>query len=212
MLKNLLEFLKTTVLGGLFVMLPILLLYLVLAEAFELIVVLATPVADLIFQEGAAQIKFPILLAIFLLVIISFVFGLIMRAQTGRRIGSWIERTLLGRLPAYNAIKSLTSGLAGSEARSSFLPALMRSADGNQELVYIVEDHGNGYLTVMFPWTPTPFAGSIKIVKKDFITPLDASMGDVTRVLSYWGVGVHELLAGSASEPGAAVEKMQPVE
>ena len=211
-MKNLLEFLKTTVLGGLCVMLPILLLYLVLAEAFELIVALATPVADLIFQEGAAQIKFPVLFAIFVLVFISFIFGLLMRAEIGRRIGKWIERTLLGRLPAYNAIKSLTSGLADTEARSTFIPALMHSTDGNQELVYIVEDHGNGYLTVMFPWTPTPFAGSIKIVKKDFITPLDASMGDVTRVLSYWGVGVHELLAGSTSEPGPVAEKMQPVE
>ncbi len=135
-MKNLLEFLKTTVLGGLFVMLPILLLYLVLAEAFELIVALATPVADLIFQEGAAQIKFPVLFALFLVVFISFIFGLLMRAEIGRRVGKWIERTLLGRLPAYNAIKRLTSGLAGSEERSSFIPALMHSTDGNQELHY----------------------------------------------------------------------------
>jgi uncharacterized membrane protein len=211
-MKKLGEFFKTTVLGGLFVLLPVLLLYLILAEALELIVALATPVADLLFADPDAHVEFPVLFAVFLLIIASFILGLLMRAETGRRLGAWIERTLLGRLPAYNAIKSLTSGLADTEERSTFLPALMNSADGNQELVYIVEDHGNGNLTVMFPWTPTHFAGSIKIVKKSCITPLDVSMGDVTRVLSYWGVGVHELLAGSVSEPGAAAEKMQPVE
>jgi uncharacterized membrane protein len=211
-MKNLLEFLKTTIIGGLFVMLPVLLVYLTLAEALGLIVALATPVADLLFDNHDLLAKFPVLFAVLVLVFASFVFGLLMRAQTGRLIGAWFERTLLGRLPAYNAIKSLTSGLADTEARSTFIPALMHSEEGVQELVYIVEDHGNGYLTVMFPWTPTPFAGSIKIVKKKLITPLDISMGEVTRVLSYWGVGVHELLAGSAFEPGAAAEKMQPGE
>jgi len=190
-------------------MLPVLLLYLVLAEAFDLIVALATPVADLLFQEGAAQIKFPVLFAIFLLVFIAFIFCLLLRSVTVRKVGEWIERIILGRLPAYNAIKSLTTGFSGSEERVSFIPALLSLADENRELVYIVEDHGDGYLTVMVPWTPTPFAGSLKIVKKSCITPLDVSMSKVTEVLSYWGSGLHELLAGSGSKPGAAAEKMQ---
>ena len=46
-MKNLLEFLKTTAMGGLFVLLPVLLLYLLLSEALDLIVALATPIADL---------------------------------------------------------------------------------------------------------------------------------------------------------------------
>ena len=50
-MKQLLEFLKTTVLGGLFVLLPLLLLYLLLSEALGLIVVLAKPIADL-FPKG----------------------------------------------------------------------------------------------------------------------------------------------------------------
>ena len=48
MMKQLMEFLKTTAMGGLFVLLPILLLYLLLAEALGMIVALATPIADLV--------------------------------------------------------------------------------------------------------------------------------------------------------------------
>jgi len=46
-MKRFTEFLKTTIMGGLFVLLPLLLLYLLLAEALPLVIVLATPIAVL---------------------------------------------------------------------------------------------------------------------------------------------------------------------
>ena len=49
------EFLKTTALGGFLVLLPILLLYLMLSEAFELVVARATPLADLFPQTGSGM-------------------------------------------------------------------------------------------------------------------------------------------------------------
>ena len=123
-----------------------------------------------------------------------------MLSETSRRFGNWIERTILGRLPVYNAMKSLTTGFSDSQQESAFKPALLKSADGEKELVYIVEDHGNGNLTVMLPWTPTPFAGVIKIVPKERVEPLDASMTKVTEALSQWGIGTKNLLAGK-TEP-----------
>ena len=60
-MKQLLDFLKTTAMGGLFVLLPILLLYLLLAEALDLIVALATPIADL-FPEGTfGKVELPVI-------------------------------------------------------------------------------------------------------------------------------------------------------
>ena len=58
--------------------------------------------------------------------------------------------------------------------------------------------HGDGRATVMVPWTPTPMAGSVKIVPADRLELLDASLGDVTRVLSQWGVGARELVSRPA--------------
>jgi len=46
-MKRFTKFLKTTIMGGLFVLLPLLLLYLLLAEALPLVIVLATPIAVL---------------------------------------------------------------------------------------------------------------------------------------------------------------------
>ena len=75
-----------------------------------------------------------------------------------------------------------------------FPEAVHHSADGEREIVYMIEDHGNGSMTVLIPWSPTAFAGSVKIVNQDRIEFLDASLDEVSRALSYWGVGLREVL------------------
>jgi uncharacterized membrane protein len=193
-MKRILDFFKTTIVGGLFVLLPVILVYLALSEVIGVLVAMATPIADLFFPGKLEGIEFPALIALALLVGVSFILGVIMLSDTGRRFGNWIERIILGRLPAYNAIKSLTTGFASSQQESSFKPALLKSAEGNKEFVYIIEDHGDGNLTVMLPWAPTPFAGSIKIVPKDRVEPLAISMGQLTEALGHWGIGAKDLL------------------
>lgn len=200
-MKNILDFIKTTIIGGLFVLLPVILLYLALSEAGEMLVVMASPIADLLFPDRFEDIKSPILIAIPLLIGISFILGLIMLSDSGRRFGNWIERIIFGRVPGYNAIKSLTKGFTDSQHESSFKPALLKSAEGEKEFVYIVEELDDNNLTVMVPWSPTPFAGSIKIMPKDRVEPLAVSMGKLTEAISQWGIGTKNILTNKPSSP-----------
>jgi len=58
--------------GGLFVLLPILLFYLMLSEALDMVVALATPIADL-FPVGAFdKVEFPVIVGLILILGISF--------------------------------------------------------------------------------------------------------------------------------------------
>jgi uncharacterized membrane protein len=193
-MRQFIDFLKTTALGGLFVLLPLLLLYLLLSELLDLVVALATPIADQFPQGTFDQVRFPVLWALILIVGMSFLLGLGLRSEKGRRLGSWIERTLLGRLPLYEAVKNLSGGLIGSKSEAAFQSAVLHSADGEREIVYMIEDHDDGHVTVLVPWAPASFAGSVKILPKERIEVLDASLGDTSRVLGHWGVGTHDLL------------------
>ena len=193
-MRQLVEFLKTTALGGLFVLLPLILFYLLLAEMLELVVALATPIADLFPKETFDHVKAPVLMALILIVGVSFLFGLALRSMTLRRFGLWIERAMFGRLPLYNAVKSLTRALVGAKDEAAFRPAVLNSPNGEREIVYVIEAHSDGQVTVLVPWAPASFAGSVKIMSSNRIEMLDASLGDVSRALSHWGVGVHELI------------------
>ena len=54
---------------------------------------------------------------------------------------------LLNRMPVYKALKSLTTGFAEAGKDGAFKTAVLNSQGGEREIVYIIEDHGNGYLT-----------------------------------------------------------------
>ena len=194
-MKNIVEFLKTSVVGGLFVLLPLLVLYLLLAELLQLVVELATPIADLFPKGTFDKLNTPVLMALILIVGASFLFGLALRSMNLRRLGLWIEHSMLGRLPMYNAVKSLSRGLVGAKEEGVFRPAVLNSPDGSREIVYVIEDHGDGQVTILIPWAPASFAGTVKIMGSERIEMLDASLGDTSRVLSHWGVGVRDLLA-----------------
>jgi uncharacterized membrane protein len=185
--------------GGLFVLLPILLLYLLISEALDLIVAVATPIADLFPKGTFEKVEFPVIVGLILILGVSFLIGLGLRSEKGRGLGRWIERTVLDRLPAYNALKRLTTGFAEAGKDGAFRAAVLTSSDGEPELVYVIEDHGDGHSTVLLPWAPAAFAGSVKVVDRDRVKVLEANLGDVSRVLGHWGVGVRDLLGMKGS-------------
>ena len=187
------DFLKTTIIGGLFVLLPILLFATLLDEAMGMLVGLATPLADLFPRGVFEKVRFPVLAAVTLIAGVSFLLGLVLRASPGKRLLAWIEQNTLGRLPAYNMVRTLTAALLQTGAEA-FKPAMLVSEDGTREPAYLVEDHGDGNLTVLLPWAPTPFAGSLKVVPREMIELLDTNLADFTRVLSHLGVGLRDLL------------------
>ena len=193
-MKQIGEFLKTTALGGLFVVLPVLLLYLLLGEILDLVIGLATPIADLFPKGTFDKLTAPLPIAVTLLAGVSFVIGLALRLEGGRRLGDWVEGKVLGRLPMYSALKSLTKAFWEAGEGAAFRPALLGSSEGVRELIYVVEDHGDGQLTVLVPWAPTAFSGFVKIVARDQVEMLDTNLGEASRVLSHWGVGARDLL------------------
>jgi len=83
--KKVVEFLKTSLVGGLFVLLPLVLFYLLLSELLQVVVALATPIADLFPKGTFDQVKMPVVIGIILIVGASFLFGLALRS--GRRTG-----------------------------------------------------------------------------------------------------------------------------
>ena len=198
-MKRFTEFLKTTALGGLFVLLPVLLLYLVLAEVLEMVVALATPIADLFPKGTFDEVTSPVIIALILIVGVSFLIGLGLRSGAARRLGQSIEHTVLNRLPMYNVLKSLTRGFAETGQNAAFRPAVLTSPDGCRELAYVVEDHNDENITVLLPLAPMAFTGSVKLVDRERIETLDVSLGEFTKVLSHWGVGVRDLTGKRSS-------------
>jgi len=201
-MKKITEFFKTCLSGGFFVLMPLIMFYLLVDEMIGLLVALATPIADL-FPPGLFEnIELPGVIALILLLAASFLFGLALHSEALRQFGHWIERSILGKLPVYNAVKRLSRGLIGAKEDGVFKPAILHSENGVREIVYLIEEDGKGQVTVLVPWAPASFAGSLKILSCDRIELLASNLGDTSRVLSHWGVGTFDLLDKKPSGDG----------
>ncbi|MHC5025651.1 MAG: hypothetical protein ACYTGR_02690 [Planctomycetota bacterium] len=193
-MKTILELVKSMLLGGLFVLLPLLLLYLMISEAVELVIAMATPIVE-VFPEGTfGSIQYPAVLAFAVILGISLAIGIAMRSTALRRAGRRFEGLVLDRLPLYRALTSLLRGFTSGADEAAFKAAVMKHADDVRELVYVVEDTGGTSVTILRPHAPAGFIGTVAIVPRARIEKLGCTIGDVSRVLGQWGIGAHELL------------------
>jgi hypothetical protein len=96
-MRTLAEFTKTTLIGGVLIILPIYLAALLLAKTVKGILELLSPVTSQI----PAAVEFRQVLAIALLVAVCFIVGLIVRTGPGLRAKNAFERSVLEKLPGY---------------------------------------------------------------------------------------------------------------
>ena len=119
------NFLKTTGLGGLFVLLPLMLLWMGLKEIGGLLAQMATPIADLFPAGVFDNLTAPGVIASLLIIGTSFVFGLAARSAWLSSIGRNIENSVLNKIPMYRMLKVISSALIDADA-GDVDPALIK--------------------------------------------------------------------------------------
>lgn len=194
-MQSITGFFKTCLLGGLFVLLPLLLFYLLFSQLMGIVVALATPIADLFPKDTFEKVSSPVFIAFMLLLGASFILGLTLRSNAMRRLGSLLEQHTLMHLPLYEAVKRLSHGLLSAEDGNAFKSGLLKADDNSLELVYIIEEHADGKQTILVPFAPAGFAGSVKVVDAARVIRLNATLGDASRVIAHWGVGMSDMMS-----------------
>ncbi len=192
------KFLKTTLLGGLFVLLPLMLLWIGLKEIGGLLTEMAAPIVDLfvidLFPAGTFdKLTAPAVVALILIVGTSFILGFMARSAWLCSIGRSIENSVLNKIPMYSMLKIISSALVDTD-KSDVCPALIRDASGGGDPCYVMELHKDGRATVLVPWSPASFAGSIKVVQQSNLEFLGCSIDEYSRSLSQMGIGVEECM------------------
>lgn len=193
------NFLKTTLLGGLFVLLPLILLWLGLSEIAGLLVTMATPIADLFPAGVFDKVTAPAVVAVILLVGASFILGLAAKSAMINRLGRKFEDGVLEKVPMYRMLKIVSSALIDTD-KSDISAAMVSDGSGGGDPCYVMEKHQDGRATVLLPWSPASFAGSIKVVQQSDLEFLDCSIDEYSRSLSQMGIGVEECISANPEQ------------
>jgi uncharacterized membrane protein len=195
-----LKFLKSAVLNGLMILLPVLFLIIVLKEFLELIIGLATPIADLFPRGAIDSIPEINVLAVLLILGSSLIVGILALLPLGAAIGRYIEQNILEKIPVYRPLKTLLQALLGSEASQNFKPAFILCDDDELQPAYIVEDTGRPRLVMLVPWTPNSFAGSLKLVRRERVYKINLSLDEFSLSIGHYGMGLTKLVPEALPE------------
>jgi hypothetical protein len=129
---------------------------------------------------------------------------LIVRTGPGLRAKNAFERSVLEKLPGYTFLRGLTGRLSGRSQEHTLQPALVEIEEALVPAL-IVEELDDGSYTVLVPSAPTPMAGSIYILPRDRVHPVDIPLTKALGVFSKWGTGAGEFVRAMRSPTGQVV-------
>jgi len=190
-MKAIAEFTKTTLIGGVLVVIPIYLSVLLLLKAMAGVMGLVSPIT-----EGLpTTLPFRELIALLMLIASCFLCGIAVRTGPGLRAKNALERSLLEKIPGYALIRGLAGRIVGKQDEQTFTVVLAEIEDALVP-AFLVEACDEDHCAIFVPSVPTPAAGSIYIIAKARVHLVDVPFTQAVGVISKWGAGSSELLAG----------------
>jgi uncharacterized membrane protein len=195
------DFITSTVIGGLFIVVPAYLAILLLLKGMKSVAALVRPVAALVPDWLPAEN----LLSLLVVLGVCFIVGAAVQTPVGRALRERVERLFFERLPGYGLLRSLTQRLAGDGEERTWQPALAELEDALVP-AFIIEELADGRFTVFVPSVPTPFAGAVYVMERARVHILDIPFTKAISSISRWGSGSKDLVAAMQGTPARAGE------
>ena len=189
------EFCKSTIIGGLLVVLPVAISLFALTWVFGMVRGGISPITTLVMANSPLQGVVVDVLVIALLVIACFVVGVLVRTKLGKWIYSILEAKVLLKAPGYSLIKETVAQFLGNK-KSPFSSVALAQIYCNETMVssFITDEHEDGSYTVFVPTGPNPTSGNIYHLPAQYVHPVDVPVEDTMRSIISCGAGSSVLI------------------
>ncbi len=182
--------------GGLVVLLPLTLFYLLVSFLFYTVSGIAKPILGL--SDVYDAFKYPVLVDIFafiFLLTLCFLVGLFVSTKLGQLWVNRIERKVLFMLPYYGTLREAVHQLLGNSNMNLFKVVLVDLYGTDTLATAFLTDESDGeYVTVFIPTGPNPTSGYIYHVKHHQIKYVDTTGEEAIRSIISVGSGSGAIL------------------
>ena len=188
--KRFINFLKTTAIGGLLFLLPLIVLGALVGQITPLVVSVASALNKYIPVKTPTGIAILVGLSIALILLLCFAAGMFARWSLGKKISSAFEKKLALFFPRYSILKDqMADTIGGNETRPQMKPVLV-VFDECQRIAFETErDEKQGLATIFLPGSPDPWSGKAVMINLDRVTHLDADFGHAAATCEQVGRG-----------------------
>ncbi|MCF8069897.1 MAG: DUF502 domain-containing protein [Desulfobacterales bacterium] len=196
-LKN---FIKTAIIGGIGIILPVALTLFIFKWIYNLIRGIVRPLTRMVMERSQIQEFMAIVLVILIILFICFVIGVIVKTKMGRFFHESLEDSILKIAPGYTLIKETVMQFLGKKKMPFSSVALVRVFENDTLMTAFVTDtHDDGSYTVFVPTGPNPTSGVIYHLKNENVHPVSISIEETMRSIISCGAGSSSLINAYAS-------------
>jgi uncharacterized membrane protein len=168
---------KTTILGGLFFLLPFAVVMFLIGELSVIVAPIAREIGKRFPNINLGIASSATVLAILLLVLLCYIAGLVARSAFATRFSGKIEKTIIFMFPRYAILKDqMASNLGGHAIDPTMKPVLVRM-EGVSRLGFETARAADGTVTVFFPGSPDPWQGHLVLAAAERVEPIAADFG-----------------------------------
>lgn len=180
-------FLKTTAIGGLIFLLPLIVIGALIGQVAPIVMSVATVLSAYIPVKTPTGISILIGLSIGIVLLMCFAAGLIARWSIGRRLSRFVEKNLILLFPRYAIYREQLKGsIGGDHNKSVMLPVLVRFNDVTR-LAFEVERSEGQLVSLYLPTSPDPWSGSVIFMSPDRVEPLNIPFSEALGICERMG-------------------------
>ena len=189
------NFIKTTVLGGLVVVLPVYLTYVLISWIYGLLSGVFQPLTRIVMEVSRLQRIVADVLAVAVILLAFFVIGLVVKTRFGKTSHQWIEKRILRVAPGYSLFRETIRQFLGQKRAPFSRVALVRLFENSTMMTgFVTDEHEDGSYTVYVPSGLNPTTGLLYHLQKPFVHLVDVSVEETMRSIIGCGAGSKPLI------------------
>ena len=194
-MKRFRTFFQTMTLGGLVVVLPAFLLFLIFRWLFLWVTDLIQPLTDVVVAWIGAPEFAADWIVILVIIALCFALGVVVKTSVGRFIHRNLETHILSVAPGYRIIKVTVMQLLGRKRSPFSSVALVRLYEREGLMTaFVTDEHESGWKTVFIPTGPNPTTGYIVHLRARDVFPIQVRVEDAIRSVISCGAGSAPLI------------------
>ena len=194
-MKKILSFIKTTLIGGLFFVIPIVLIIYALEKVIEIFRKLVAPLADNINITIIGGHTFSRILAFIALVLVCLLAGLLAKTKKASQFKNWVDDNILSNIPGYSLLKGMGENAAGFGSKN-LKEVVLIDIEEVWQIGFLMERLDDGLNAVFIPGAPNPMSGDVVFVKWDRLKILDITSLNVMKISKKLGIDSKKILEG----------------
>jgi uncharacterized membrane protein len=198
-MKKGISFIKTTLIGGLFFIIPITLVIFFVEKGLGIFRRIVAPISDHIsFTLFGGELASRII-AFLILILICFLAGFLAKTTKATQLKDWIEDNILSMLPGYSLIKGMSETAAGLDS-NNLKEVVLVDIEEVWQIGFLMERIDKDLNAVFIPGAPNPMSGNVVFVKWDRLKELDIKGLNAMKISRKLGIDSDKILEGKMNQ------------